>query len=141
MIKSKLFSVNHLTAKNFFHLFILFLYLYLYLSYIYACIYIIVSEKEMAAQSSVLAWRIPWTEEPSGLRSMGHKLSNMTERWNHHHHIVSVYLIFLSLLLVFAVSAWKIEKKAWSMPTFFFSHFSAGNFLLRFHTKYGLYFK
>ena len=28
-------------------------------------------EKEMAAHSSVLAWRIPWTEEPGGLRSMG----------------------------------------------------------------------
>ena len=28
-------------------------------------------EKEMAAHSSVLAWRIPWTEEPGGLLSMG----------------------------------------------------------------------
>ena len=29
------------------------------------------SEKEMATHSSVLAWRIPGTEEPGGLRSMG----------------------------------------------------------------------
>ena len=28
-------------------------------------------EKEMATHSSVLAWRIPWTEEPGGLQSMG----------------------------------------------------------------------
>ena len=28
-------------------------------------------EKEMAAHSSVVAWRIPWTEEPGGLQSMG----------------------------------------------------------------------
>ena len=28
-------------------------------------------EKEMATQSSVLAWRILWTEEPGGLLSMG----------------------------------------------------------------------
>ena len=28
-------------------------------------------EKEMAAHSSILAWEIPWTEEPSGLPSMG----------------------------------------------------------------------
>ena len=28
-------------------------------------------EEEMAAQSSVLVWRIPWTEEPGGLLSMG----------------------------------------------------------------------
>ena len=27
-------------------------------------------EKEMATHSSVLAWRIPWTEEPGGLLSM-----------------------------------------------------------------------
>ena len=27
-------------------------------------------EKEMAAHSSILAWRIPWTEEPCGLQSM-----------------------------------------------------------------------
>ena len=28
-------------------------------------------EKEMATHSSILAWRIPWTEEPSGLQFMG----------------------------------------------------------------------
>ena len=28
-------------------------------------------EKEMATHSSILAWRIPWTEEPVGLQSMG----------------------------------------------------------------------
>ena len=28
-------------------------------------------EKEMAAHYSILAWRVPWTEEPGGLQSMG----------------------------------------------------------------------
>ena len=28
-------------------------------------------EKEMATYSSTLAWKIPWTEEPGGLQSMG----------------------------------------------------------------------
>ena len=28
-------------------------------------------EKEMATHSSILAWRMPWTEEPGGLQSMG----------------------------------------------------------------------
>ena len=28
-------------------------------------------KKGMATHSSILAWRIPWTEEPSGLHSMG----------------------------------------------------------------------
>jgi len=27
-------------------------------------------EKEMATHSSILAWEIPWTEEPGGLQSM-----------------------------------------------------------------------
>ena len=28
-------------------------------------------EKEMATHSSIHAWKIPWTEEPGGLQSMG----------------------------------------------------------------------
>ena len=28
-------------------------------------------KKEMAAHSSILAWRVPWTEEPGGLQSEG----------------------------------------------------------------------
>ena len=28
-------------------------------------------EEDMAAHSNILAWRIPWTEEPGGLQSMG----------------------------------------------------------------------
>ena len=30
-----------------------------------------ISEKEMATHSSTLAWKIPWTEEPGRLQSMG----------------------------------------------------------------------
>ena len=30
-------------------------------------------EKEMATHSSILAWEIPWTEEPGGLQPMDHK--------------------------------------------------------------------
>ena len=30
-------------------------------------------EKEMATHSSILVWKIPWTEEPDGLLSMGSK--------------------------------------------------------------------
>ena len=36
-------------------------------------------EKEMATHSSILAWKILWTEEPGGLQSMGYKQSDMTE--------------------------------------------------------------
>ena len=37
-------------------------------------------EKEMATPSSILAWRIPWMEEFSGLQSTGRKESDTTER-------------------------------------------------------------
>ena len=36
-------------------------------------------EKEMVTHSRILAWEFPWTEEPDGLQSMGHKGSDMTE--------------------------------------------------------------
>ena len=36
-------------------------------------------ENGMATHSSTLAWRIPWTEEPGRLQSMGLQESDMTE--------------------------------------------------------------
>ena len=40
--------------------------------YIYLSPYITLTkiEKEMATHSSILAWEIPWTEEPSGLHTV-----------------------------------------------------------------------
>ena len=38
---------------------------------IFVCILKVLSEKAMAPHSSTLAWKIPWTEEPGGLQSMG----------------------------------------------------------------------
>ena len=40
-------------------------------------------EKDMATPSSILAWEIPWTEEPGGLQFMGSQESDMTEQLNH----------------------------------------------------------
>ena len=50
-------------------------------------------EKEIATHSSILAWRIPWTEELGRLWSMGHKESDTTERLSTHTdtHIFLVY--------------------------------------------------
>ena len=39
-------------------------------------------EKEMATHSSILAWRIPWTEEPGRPVYWGHKVLDTTERLN-----------------------------------------------------------
>ena len=44
-------------------------------------------EKEMATHSTILAWRIPWTQEPGGLQSTGSqshtRLSDFTFTFKH----------------------------------------------------------
>ena len=42
-------------------------------------------KKGMAIHPSILAWRIPWTEEPGGLQSMGHTELDTTERLTQTH--------------------------------------------------------
>ena len=49
-------------------------------------------EESMKTHSSIIAWRIPWTEEPGGLKSMGCKESDMTEVTSMHAH--TSHLIF-----------------------------------------------
>ena len=44
-----------------------------------------VVEKAMATHSSILAWRIPGTEEPGGLQPIGCKESDTTEQLTHTH--------------------------------------------------------
>ena len=52
-------------------------------------------EKEMATPSSILAWRIPWTEDPLGLQSMG---LDTTEQITHARAALSPVQAYLSLL-------------------------------------------
>ena len=44
-------------------------------------------EKGMATHSGILAWRIPWTEEPGGLQSMGSQRVGHDSATNTHSHI------------------------------------------------------
>ena len=41
-------------------------------------------EKEMATHSSILAWEIPWTETPGGLKSMGLRELDVTKQAHMH---------------------------------------------------------
>ena len=50
-------------------------------------------EKEMATHSNILAWKIPWTEEPGGLRSIGSQ--RVGQDWGTNKEIQSIYLNFL----------------------------------------------
>ena len=43
-------------------------------------------EKAMATHYSTLAWKIPWTEEPGRLQSMGSLRVGMTEQFHFHFH-------------------------------------------------------
>ena len=42
-------------------------------------------EEEMATHSSILAWKIPWTEEPGGLDHRVTKSQTRTSNWAHTH--------------------------------------------------------
>ena len=44
----------------------------------------VLEEKAMAPNSSTLAWKIPWTEEPGGLQSVGSLESDTTEQLHFH---------------------------------------------------------
>ena len=47
-------------------------------------------EKEMATHSNILAWRIPWTEEPGGLQPMGSQRVRHNGVTNTHIHAYSI---------------------------------------------------
>ena len=68
-------------------------------------------EKEMATHSSILAWRIPWTEEPGGLQSM------MSKTWTRLSNSPTTTILFVCPLTVSQVSkcAWRPIRK-WSQP-------------------------
>ena len=52
-------------------------------------------EKEKATHSSILAWRIPWTEEPGGQQSMESQRAG--HDWAQMHIYLSVFSIYLSV--------------------------------------------
>ena len=84
LLLSQFFKKTHCTnsfgrklltnAMDFFPLSLLFFFFFLlkdYLQLVFRGTITILLEKEMATHSSVLAWRIPWTEKPGRLQSMG----------------------------------------------------------------------
>ena len=62
--------------------------------------------KEMVTHSSILAWRIPWTEEPGGLQSIGLQRVNTTE----HTHTHSIWWLH-----GIALKTWPHSPKCWNM--------------------------
>ena len=65
----------------------------------------------MATHSSVLAWEVPWTEEPGGLQSMGSQESDMTE------HTCTQFIMDM----VITIHVFKLErtqKKKYDLSTY-----------------------
>ena len=59
-------------------------------------------EKEMASHTSTLAWKIPWTEEPGKLQSMGCKESYTTEQFHFFIQVMGFSFLF-SFFSVFCI--------------------------------------
>jgi len=57
--------------------------------------------EEMATHSSILAWEIPWEEEPGELQTMGLQGSDTTWPINHHHHWSRRDAMNVSVMLTF----------------------------------------
>ena len=95
-----------------------------------------VLEKKMAIHSSVLAWKIPWTEEPGGLQSMGsqrvghdwapslhylfHNQIKFFRSWHRHSHICLKTWTYFRPTNVDSGVHWKNE---WRNTQFFFFFF------------------
>ena len=72
-------------------------------------------EKEMATHSSVLAWRIPWTEKPGRLQSMGsHRV-----RHNWSDLAGSLFLLHTHSILSLSRHNWGFEALSRTLPFFF----------------------
>ena len=55
----------------------------------------------MATHSSILAWRMPWMEEPGRLQSRGQKESDLTERLHFHFHFLNPWSLLLGTISAF----------------------------------------
>ena len=64
-------------------------------------------DEGMATHSSILAWRIPWTEEPGGPQSMESQGQTQLKRLNTH---MSIFLCSEQTLLLGLLPSWGLSK-------------------------------
>ena len=57
-------------------------------------------EKAVATHSSILAWRIPWTDKPGGLQSVGSQ-SNRTEQLNNNNKVRYILVLYFLVHITF----------------------------------------
>ena len=71
-------------------------------------------EKEMATHSSILAWRIPWTEEPSRLHGVAKSQTQLKQL--HFHFIVQIVCQFN--FLIWVILLWLFKKRPWFLRSY-----------------------
>ena len=76
-------------------------------------------EEDMATHSNILAWRVPWTEEPGGLQSIGSQRvgHNRIGRHTHENEVLEyfnarhvTYIIIKKLLLFLRWENWDLQS-------------------------------
>ena len=62
----------------------------------------------IASHSSILAWEIPWTEEPGGLQSMGSQRVSYDLATKQQHFFIHMGIFFLKIMVIFfsQISSW-----------------------------------
>ena len=89
-------------------------------------------EKEMAALSSVLAWRMPWTEEPGGPQFIGSQ-SDTTKRLtlSFFHFMVVLFLVCWRISILFSIVAISVYIPTSSVVSFLFLHILSSIYCLQ----------
>ena len=66
----------------------------------------------MATHFSIIAWEIPWTEEPGGLESMGLQKSQTQQRLNNNNNILSVDVLYIPVAYswIFVINIFRFLK-------------------------------
>ena len=67
----------------------------------------------MALYSSILAWKIPWTEEPGGLQSMGPQRVRHSRETEHR--VYNPFYIYIYIYVTFCLSIRPL-KDTWLLP-------------------------
>ena len=65
-------------------------------------------EKEMATHSSILAWKISWTEEPGGLQSMGSQRIRHDSVTNTYLHLLTTLKVTLRVRVLESILTYEI---------------------------------
>ena len=84
----------------------------------------------MAIHSSMLAWRIPWTEEPSGLKSMGSQESDTLVTKFLLQRMISAQSCCMFSSAVHSKKYWHVPSKEYSLQKYIHVHSHVQKFLM-----------